>query len=42
MLDPGEHEIAVTLNANDHADYLVGGEPVRAVATVTVMGGAGH
>lgn len=35
-LDPGEHEVRVTLNGNDHGDYLVGGEPVAAVATVTV------
>jgi hypothetical protein len=46
-LDPGEHEIRVTLNGNDHEDLLVDGEVVEAVTTVTVpeppsaMGGHG-
>lgn len=35
-LAPGEHEIRVTLNANTHAAYARGGEPIEAVAMVTV------
>jgi hypothetical protein len=47
QLDPGEHEIRVTLNGNDHEDLVVDGEVVEATTTVTVpersggMGG-GH
>ena len=35
-LPPGEHEISVTLNANDHSGLLVDGQPVEAVTTITV------
>ncbi len=35
-LASGEHEIRVTLNANTHAAYARGGEPLEAVARVTV------
>lgn len=35
-LDPGEHEIRVTLNGNDHGDYVDGQEAVAATTTVTV------
>ena len=27
-LEPGEHEVRVTLNANDHSDLVFAGEPV--------------
>jgi hypothetical protein len=36
MLDPGEHEIRVSLNGNDHADLPVEGRPVEATVTVEV------
>jgi hypothetical protein len=35
-LDPGEHQIRVTLNGNDHGDYLDGDEVVAATTTVMV------
>ena len=35
-LPPGEVEIAVTLNANDHGLLAVAGRPLRAARTVTV------
>ena len=35
-LGPGRHTIRVTLNANDHRDYLRGGKALAAQATVTV------
>lgn len=35
-LAPGEHEVRVTLNANDHRDYTRDGEVVEATATVMV------
>ncbi len=35
-LEPGEHNIAVTLNANTHADYTSNGLPVIATKAVTV------
>ena len=35
-LPPGEREISVTLNANDHSGLLVDGQPVEAVTTITV------
>lgn len=35
-LEPGEHEVRVTLNANDHRDYAIDGQVVEAVATFTV------
>jgi hypothetical protein len=41
-LDPGSHEIRVTLNGNDHADYLVEGAPVEATVTVEVPEGSMH
>lgn len=44
-LEPGEYEIEVTLNGNDHEDYVVDGEVVAASVTVEVlepMGGSGH
>lgn len=34
-LPPGEHVLRVTLNANDHRTYAVGGTPVTATATIT-------
>lgn len=40
-LPPGEREISVTLNANDHSGLLVDGQPVEAVTTITVPD-AGH
>jgi hypothetical protein len=41
-LEPGEHEIRVTLNGNDHRDYLVDGTPVEATVTVDVPEGTMH
>jgi hypothetical protein len=42
-LDPGRHKIEVSLNGNDHSDYLVDGAPVRARTAVMVKDGAmGH
>jgi hypothetical protein len=41
-LDPGRHKIEVSLNGNDHSDYLVDGAPVRARTTVMVKGAMGH
>lgn len=35
-LPPGEHELTVTLNANDHRVYGQNGRPIQAVVTVTV------
>ena len=35
-LSPGQHEIRVTLNANDHRDYTVNGEVISASAKLTV------
>ncbi|MBD3308484.1 hypothetical protein GF339_18810 [candidate division KSB3 bacterium] len=35
-LPPGENTIEVTLNANDHREYAVNGEPISASVTVTV------
>ncbi|MEL7089737.1 MAG: hypothetical protein AAGL98_15060, partial [Planctomycetota bacterium] len=35
-LPPGEHEIRVTLNTNDHRAYVVNDVPVTASATITV------
>jgi hypothetical protein len=42
QLEPGAHEIRVTLNGNDHRDYLVDGEPVEATVTVEVPEAAMH
>ncbi|WP_120498972.1 hypothetical protein [Roseovarius sp. EL26] len=35
-LSAGEHEIRVTLNANDHSQFAIDGEPVEAKATVVI------
>ena len=35
VMEPGEHEVTVTLNGNDHNQYSADGEPVE--ATVTAM-----
>jgi hypothetical protein len=35
-LDPGSHVNMVSLSSNDHMDYLLAGEPIRATATVEV------
>lgn len=35
-LEPGEHELRVTLNASNDATYISGGEPVEARASVVV------
>ena len=35
-LPEGTHEIRVTLNANDHAQYAVSGRPVEATATLRI------
>ena len=37
-LDPGERTIRITLNANSHEQYAVGGNPVEATTTVTIPG----
>lgn len=37
-LSAGEHDIRVTLNADDHSEYVSGGEPIEATATITVEG----
>lgn len=36
-MEPGEHEVTVTLNGNDHNQYAADGEPVEATVTVTAM-----
>jgi hypothetical protein len=33
-LGPGQHEIRVSLNTNDHSMYATGGKPIEAAATV--------
>ena len=35
-LPPGDHEIRVSLNANDHGDLVYGGAKVESIVTVTV------
>lgn len=35
-IEPGTHEIRVTLNANSHEDLEVNGEQVEAIETITV------
>lgn len=35
-LPEGEHEVRVTLNANDHTQLAVGGEPVEAFETLVI------
>ena len=37
VMEPGEHEVTVTLNGNDHNQYSADGEPVEATVTVTAM-----
>jgi len=44
-LEEGEHQVRVTLNANNHSDYSKDGQVIEAVATVTVgldAGDDGH
>ena len=44
-LDPGEHMVEVEVSANNHSAYAVDGEPIRAMAMVTVPetdGGHSH
>lgn len=41
-LEPGDHEIRVTLNANSHEEYTYGGDKVEATAVVTVPESHGH
>lgn len=38
----GEHELSVSLNANDHTLWAVDGEPIQASTTVTSIAGSGH
>jgi hypothetical protein len=35
-LSAGEHEIRVTLNANDHSQFAIDGTPVEATTTVVI------
>ena len=35
-LPPGDHMVRVTLNANDHRAYVVDGDPVTAIAPLSV------
>ena len=37
-LDPGERTIRITLNANSHEQYAIGGHPVEATTTVVIPG----
>ena len=37
-LSAGDHDIRVVLSANDHSDYVSGGDPIEATTTVTVDG----
>jgi len=37
VMEPGKHEVTVTLNGNDHNQYSAEGEPVEATVTVTAM-----
>ncbi len=39
-LTPGEHEVSVEVNANNHAQYHHNGEPITASALITVAGDA--
>ena len=41
-LEPGEHEIRVTLNANSHEEFTYGGSKVQAVKVVDVPEPHGH
>jgi hypothetical protein len=38
----GEHELTVSLNANDHTIWAVDGEPIEATTKVTGTGESGH
>jgi hypothetical protein len=38
----GEHELSVSLSANDHTVWAVDGEPIQASTTVTGIAGSGH
>ncbi len=38
-LQPGENVVSVSLNANDHSDLVLGGEPIEAAALVVVGDG---
>lgn len=35
-LEPGDHTIDVEVSANNHSAYTIGGEPIRASASITV------
>ena len=37
VMEPGKHEVTVTLNGNDHNQYSADGEPVEATVEVTAM-----
>ncbi len=37
-LSAGDHDIRVVLSANDHSDYVSGGDPIEATTTVMVDG----
>lgn len=37
-LSPGDHQIMVSLSTNDHLEYVLDGEPIMAMTTVTVAG----
>ena len=39
-LEPGDHQIMVTLSTNDHLAYFLDGEPIMALKTITVAGEA--
>ena len=41
-VEPGDHEIRVTLNANSHEEYSYGGQKVEAVTRITVPEPHGH
>ena len=41
-IEPGEHEIRVTLNANSHEEYTFNGSKVQATSIVTVPEPHGH
>ena len=36
-MEPGMHEVTVTINGNDHNQYAADGEPVEATVTVEAM-----
>lgn len=38
QLSPGEHEIRIEVNANNHAPYAVGGKTISATTVLTVAG----